>query len=92
MELSKANIQMEPTKNGYRLSTGREIDSHLGILGISADTKRVRDLYDGYDGIVFSPHLENDVPECRLTRTERAEISTFMIALWQQWGDNNDGA
>lgn len=77
---------MTRTKDGYQLSTGREIYANRGILGITPDDPLV--CSEGYAGGVYVSESDEDClkdEEPKLTREERAEIADYMIALWQQF-------
>lgn len=73
---------MEETKDGYKLSSGREIYANRGIIGISPinlksdDGWDVRNLPYGYDG---------DFSVDGWTSDEREELAGYMISLWTQW-------
>ncbi len=75
---------MERTANGYRLSTGRSLDAHLGILGVTPGDPR---LFSGYDMVITES--DTDIyrlpEETLLTDAERQEIAAFMIEQWRTW-------
>lgn len=79
---------MEPTGDGFKLSTGREFDANRSILGIDPTELPLR-LTEGYDSSVREdePDYVNDKSyrDDAFTPAERQEIAEYMIALWRQW-------
>ena len=65
-----------------RLSTGTEITTHQGIIGI--DEKLT--VFGGYDSIVFERGNAfgfDDAPD--LTASEQVELADMMIARWESF-------
>lgn len=79
---------MQPTEDGYVLSTGKAFRANCGILGLRV--KDVRICHEGYDGSVLESHDrdvwmdEAEYPQS-FTAHERREIADYMIALWNQF-------
>lgn len=82
-------MPMERTERGYRLSTGREIKAHLGIIGISPDEPT--HVYDGYDGDIYEADPASDssndpaLDAPPLSLAERCELADYMIERWTQY-------
>ena len=83
---------MERTKDGYRLSTGREFYAFDGRLGITPDDREsdnppATTCSYGSDGAITDswfiycgePNLSH------WTEAERTEVADYMIALWTQF-------
>jgi len=65
----------EDTDDGVKLSTGREIYAHAGIIGISPELE----VTYGYDGSIYDPEsgLNED-----FTRRELLELADHAIERW----------
>jgi hypothetical protein len=76
---------MDDDKHTIRLSTGKEIYAHRGIVGISPDLREVTEGYDG--GIERGYETEEDWGDSRyrLTPAERVEIADLMLARWRAY-------
>jgi hypothetical protein len=84
---------MERTKDGYRLSTGREFSAFDGRLSVSPD--RVDDPDNapatfcsyGSDGSIIDSWFMycGELNKDCWTLAERAEVADYMIALWEQF-------
>ena len=72
---------MIETKDGFRLTTGKEFYANGSILGLSPTSL---DLCEGYDGIV---EMDGAEPEGRFTDAERQEIANYMISVWRAWAE-----
>jgi len=68
---------MERTEYGYRLSSGKQLFTH--ILGLTTGVGE-RMLFTGYDCEV------EDASD--YTPSERDEIARFMIDVWKAWADD----
>lgn len=75
---------MEPTDEGFKLSTGREFYAYAGILGLNEDCMS---LFYGFDGDVWegSKHNQGSPHSIPFTVEERREIADYMKARWDQW-------
>lgn len=82
---------MEPTKYGFKLSTGKEFYANRSILGLSPELGEYRNrLYitEGYDGGVAEDRAPSEYSENPpFTSEERHEIAEYMAALWRQWAE-----
>jgi len=84
--------QMERTEKGYRLSTGREVYAHRGLIGISVSDRDSDEdshgfeISEGYDGHLdvngHYDYVSNGVVEA-WTEAEKLELADFMIQQWQ---------
>lgn len=62
------------------LSTGRVVDAHDGVLGLTD----AGDLVEGYDSTLESAWMPGTDDE-EFTDAERVEIADAVIARWQAW-------
>lgn len=80
-------------ENGeIRLSSGRVMHAHGGVLGLRYDSYGVGHptnafrLTAGYDNTMSEDLAYPDADEDQLTAAERHEIASFMANLWLRWG------
>ena len=81
---------MEISEDKTIFSTGKEVYTNCGIIGLSLSDPADSDwqVSEGYDG-GFGGYCTED-----LTSEERVELANYMIDLWQQFKakyDNNKG-
>lgn len=80
---------MMRTKDGYKLTSGREFYAYNGMLSIGPE--QPNECAYGYDGDVVESWLVGPDDPLRdpvdepFTPAERREIADFMIRLWQQF-------
>jgi hypothetical protein len=87
---------MERTGRGYRLSTGRELDAHLGLISIAwtddhpyGSREPQWQLGEGFDGHLYPEGGGGD--DEPWTDSERAELADYMIAQWQAFKARRSG-
>jgi len=88
---------MERTKNGYRLSSGREFYAHCGFVSLMPDDREDDGWKIGEGDVgrvdVFGILADNGMTwiEPPWTAVERGELADHMIALWQAFKDGSGG-
>lgn len=75
---------MERTERGFRLSSGREVNPYLGIIGIAKHPEGWF-VGGGYDDVLTSATVDAFEPENAWTPDERRELADYMIALWTEF-------
>ena len=88
--------QMERTEKGYRLSTGRAVYAHRGLIGISVsdqdsdEDSHGFEISEGFDGHLdingHYDYVSDGVIEA-WTEAEKLELADFMIQQWQAFRD-----
>jgi hypothetical protein len=75
---------MISTKDGFKLSTGKEFYANCSLLSVSPSTHA---LFEGYDGDVSEMTFNESTKQCdpMFTPEERHEISQYMQNLWAAW-------
>lgn len=71
---------MIKTKDGFKLSTGKEFYAYRHTLGLSVVDN---ELTFGFDGDGFNGSAE--LKEMNFTPAECREIADYMINVWNQW-------
>ena len=87
-------MKFNEKRNGYILSSGREVYANHGLLSIIRDDDEPGgfEVGEGYDGTVAVDGIQDwSTPgawsEPPWTPEERAEVADHMIALWQSFKD-----
>jgi len=72
---------MKPTKDGFVLSTGKEIYAYGNVIGISnVDEGDEFAIKYGYDGTIY--YCDESLNTDELTNGELIEIAYYMIEQW----------
>jgi hypothetical protein len=68
-------------------SSGRTVYANCGIVGISHEPKfneEYYEIYEGYDGTIFWPDLDEGDPKS-VTNADMVELAEMMIERWKSF-------